>query len=360
MINKTLSPHYIYTPLFSPLSGLVCESYTLNIRIWKGYIGNKPTEPNYTITKENPTGATGNDKVNISRIINDFIDFLPLKDTATGLLISNNQVRVETSVTYKTTNQNDGLFPQLVNTKYFSYGYNYGIEGENGTTNINGLLFENIEYNVSRTSLVCLPIEVLTSDDFAFPTVNITSYPSKDIEYTIQASTDSDTSRIVNYIWVNVSELGSDDIIEIEYKGNLITLLVVDECRYVPTDIYFINKDGQQQSLTFFKAKTDALSVTKSSFESNRGQPIFGNHQTIDYNISATSSFKVNSGFVPEETNEVFKQLLLSNKAWIINNDRFVPITIASKNLTFKTRQKDRLINYEIDFNLAYNAINNL
>jgi len=94
--------------------------------------------------------------------------------------------------------------------------------------------------------------------------------------------------------------------------------------------------------------------------ESDRGQPLDGNHQFIKFNVQGKGKFKVNSGFVKEAMNETFKQLLLSERAWIYKDQIFTPVNVSNTNIEYKTRQKDRLINYEFEFDYAFNEINNI
>ena len=161
-------------------------------------------------------------------------------------------------------------------------------------------------------------------------------------------------------MFVDVSEATTDEYIKITYNGEKITLLITDECRYTPIDIYFQNKEGAQQVLTFFKAQTESLSVTSEEFQASRGQANLGNHQYIKYNVQGRQKLKVNSGFVAEEMNETFKQLFLSQRVWKYENGIFTPLNLSSKSFEYKTRQKDRLINYELDFEFAFNEINNI
>lgn len=190
--------------------------------------------------------------------------------------------------------------------------------------------------------------------------MTVISYPNNEINYTISEPTSLLSNEIVQYLWIDVSETTTDEYIEIFYNGVTTTLLIIDECRYTPIDIFFQNKEGAQQTLTFFKAKTDSLSVTKDTFESDRGQPSDGNHQFIDFNVNGKAKFKVNSGFVDEAMNETFKQLLLSQRLWKFENGIFTPLNVSSSSLEYKTRQKDRLINYEIELEYSFNEINNI
>jgi hypothetical protein len=190
--------------------------------------------------------------------------------------------------------------------------------------------------------------------------ITVKSYPDNQIDYEIEEPTSLLSNEMVQNLWVDVSEATTDTYIEIVFNDVTTTLLITDECRYTPIDIFFQNKEGALQTLTFFKAKTDSLTVTNEEFETDRGQPLQGNHQYVTYNVQGKSNFKVNSGFVSEAMNETFKQLLLSERVWMYKDEVFTPLKVSSKSLEYKTRQKDRLINYEIGFDYAFNEINSI
>lgn len=190
--------------------------------------------------------------------------------------------------------------------------------------------------------------------------ITVISYPDNEINFSIAEPISGLSSEVVKYIWIDLTETVTDEYVEVVFNGVTTTLLITDECRYYPIDIAFQNKEGALQIVSFFKAKTESMSVTSEEFESDRGQPLFGNHQYVTYNVQGKSKFKINSGFVGEEENEVFKQLMLSERVWILKNSIYTPIKIGSKSLEYKTRMKDRLINYEIEFEYAFNEVNNI
>ena len=190
--------------------------------------------------------------------------------------------------------------------------------------------------------------------------ITVTSYPDNQINFSQDVGDSLLSSELVKYMFVDVSEATTDEYVEITYNGETITLLITDECRYTPVDIYFQNKEGAEQVLTFFKAQTETLSVTSEEYQASRGQANLGNHQYVKYNVQGRQKLKVNSGFVNEEMNETFKQLFLSQRVWKYENGIFTPLNLSSKSFEYKTRQKDRLINYELDFEFAFNEINNI
>ena len=352
---KSLSPYYVSTPFVNPLGGAVLgESYTISIFIWDGLKASPPATAEYTKTIINPTASTGNSKINIARLISDFIEFEPQKSNVTGVIDGNNNQWVKTSVTY----ENDATVQQAT-TSLFSLGYSYGYEGENITTISNNVLITPQDYKVDRSGVFVVPI---LADESTDESLTVKSYPDNEINFSADALATTDSSELVKYIWVQCDETTTDTYIEVVYNGQTTTLLLQDECKYTPVDIFFQNKEGAEQSLTFFKEQKEDISITSEEFENGTTQPADGYHQFVRYNVQARSGLSLNSGFLDEEMNDVFTQLLMSERIWIfdVKNYEFTPLNIKSKQLEYKTRQKQRLINYEINFEYSYNEINNI
>ena len=353
---KTLSPYWLSIPFVSPLTGLTCTDFTLQVYVWDGDIASPPATVSWEITNKNPTASTGNARVNIANILNDYIQFEPQKGTITGLLDSNNSRWVKWQVVYTTSNPTDATTPSSIKTKLMVKGYNLGLESENKQTPTNGVLMHGREFKVNREGVFTVPIEALGS----LNDVTIISYPLNEINKNLSFAGTSESSDLVKYVWINASEATTDEYIEVTFNSQVITLLITDECRYTPIDIFFQNREGAEQVLTFFKTNTESLSVTSEEFQANRGQANLGNHQYVKYNTQGRIKLKVNSGFVSEDLNQTFTELLLSQRVWKYENSIFVPVNVSSKSIEYKTRQKDRLINYEIEFEYAFNAINNI
>ena len=103
---KSLSPHYITTPFESVVLDEICLRYRLQIFIWSGLKQDIPADAKYEITINNVEQSDGNRVINISRLINDFLNFKAIKseDGFTNLENSPNQIWVKTQVFY--TGQN--------------------------------------------------------------------------------------------------------------------------------------------------------------------------------------------------------------------------------------------------------------
>lgn len=190
--------------------------------------------------------------------------------------------------------------------------------------------------------------------------ITIISYPNNTINESITETFTLDSSEIVKYIWVNVEDAVGEDYIEVSDGTDTITLLITEECRYTPIDIFYFNRNGAQCTFTFFKKSVDSIDVTDETFESDSGQPLLGNHQYKRYNVQAKNKLQLNTGFIDESNNENIKQILLSEKIWRYDNGTMTPLRVTSKSLEYKTQANDKLINYTIDFEYAFNEINDI
>jgi hypothetical protein len=132
----------------------------------------------------------------------------------------------------------------------------------------------------------------------------------------------------------------------------------IEECKYTPVVCSYINRYGGWQFLTFFKAQTNSINVSSSNFKlapENIAYNIYkGQSQT--FNINGTQTIKLNTGFVEENYSELIIDLMLSQT--ILLDDK--PVKIKTQSSELKNSLKDKLINYEIEFEYNYDLINNV
>tara|TARA_R110001632_G_scaffold37443_1_gene94592 strand:- start:2091 stop:3122 length:1032 start_codon:yes stop_codon:yes gene_type:complete len=140
--------------------------------------------------------------------------------------------------------------------------------------------------------------------------------------------------------------------------------------------IIFINKFGVQQDLWFFLKETKTLGRKNEGFKSNTiTYPNTNNPATYSisdapnkvFNTTARQTFTLSSGYYPEQANQFFEQLLLSEYIWFERpqktdptSDEVIPVKVKTSTIKFKTSVNDRLIEYTIDFEEAFDYINNI
>jgi hypothetical protein len=140
------------------LTNETATAYTLKIYVWNGLKNTAPSTASYQVTKGNPTLSGGSDKVNIARLVNDYIDFLAQTSGLTGLYNGNNQRWVKAEIIYKTSNVLDLDLAQLPATTLLLQGYGYGLDGQNSQPPTNKILLSGDEFKVNRGGVFNLPI----------------------------------------------------------------------------------------------------------------------------------------------------------------------------------------------------------
>jgi len=165
--------------------------------------------------------------------------------------------------------------------------------------------------------------------------------------------------------FINDFTLFDFDTIYVDTTDGVIKLTVenVTECKYQPYKVTFVNKFGALQDIWFFKRSNEALSTNKESYKRNivvNGSYDISRHQQKILTKNGSEKLTLNTGFYPEEYNEVFKQMQLSENCWIEINSQTLPINVASSSLTYKTHLNDKLINYTIEIDFAFDTINNI
>ena len=137
----------------------------------------------------------------------------------------------------------------------------------------------------------------------------------------------------------------------------------------------FINRYGVQQDLWFFLKQVKSLNRTNESFQSNTIE--YPDDEAAVYstsvapkkvfNTQATQSHSLSSGYYPEWANQYFEELLLSEYVWLQlprkeNPTLFytTPVKVKTSSMLFKTSVNDRLIEYTIEFEEAFDHIQNV
>jgi hypothetical protein len=160
-------------------------------------------------------------------------------------------------------------------------------------------------------------------------------------------------------------DLASGNSVQVRYDTSgavpaqpFVYFLNGDDCLYTPIKCTFINSKGGWQYLTFFKARTDSYDVKSKGFnllaDAVDYNPLRG--QRKEFNFDLKQTVKLNTGWVDENTIELLVELL-SSETILLDNE---PVTLKDKSIQKKTRLKDKMINYEMNFEYAFNLINDV
>lgn len=158
-----------------------------------------------------------------------------------------------------------------------------------------------------------------------------------------------------------------DEIVIINSDTTTTTVKInyVDEPKYTPQQVWFVNKFGVVQELWFFKRRDESVNITKGQYKQNTLATVnehinysINQATEIPYNFKTQKSLKLNTGFVKEEFNEVIQQLTLTKNAWTKEGDQILPVIPKTSSLEYKTQLNDKLINFTVEFDYAFNEVN--
>ena len=144
--------------------------------------------------------------------------------------------------------------------------------------------------------------------------------------------------------------------------GNKLNFEVVCPQYYTPVTIAYKNKYGQFDYINFYKRSNKAFQTQTRLY-----QPQIGNWEGTRltyqenqskyqrYVVDATELLEVNSDWLEEGYNELIKQMMVSNEVYwvkgLYENNEVIPLSIQTRDITFKTHINNKLIQYSFVFN---------
>jgi hypothetical protein len=361
------------------------DNAKLELYIYGGASDNIPEYPEYTITKS-PIPGEQTVTFEISELVKDYIDI-----EFDGNYDNIKQTKwVFYRVTRTYDNENTDSYTRL-NLAFRGYGeITDGINPELSK----GLLISNTVINNQCGEPINVPIYTFSKDDEGATEVQYkadgsslkTSVLGNASLFTIAQSinvapsindviTIDKTASVTSQSDSNVNEgLAPADSDEVEFTiadgtTQSIKIECIDECKNIPHKISFLNKFGVIQDIWFFARKKDSISTERESYKKSTlktdGTVVSYNisdHQNVYLENQGREQITMNTGFIHESYGEVIKQLMVSEFVYI--HDKFksspsnasydlaVPINVVTGSLDIKTRRYDKLINYELQFDM--------
>jgi hypothetical protein len=170
--------------------------------------------------------------------------------------------------------------------------------------------------------------------------------------------------------WVALSPTsGSSPLVSYKinaYSGSAITSTlnyeIVGECYYTPIRVAYKNKYGQFDWFNFYKRHNNTFNTEQRLYQPQLGS---WSSQTLTYNkfqtraqryiVDATEVLEVNTDYIDQGYNDLFKQLLVADEIYWQTSDTgdVRPLTIQTNSLTFKTGVNDKLIQYTLTFDIG-------
>lgn len=151
--------------------------------------------------------------------------------------------------------------------------------------------------------------------------------------------------------------------------AHIIKVRNLDCSIYDPIRVTFVNKYGALQDLWFDKKSVNSIEVQSNDYKASvmdlSSTPTYDTsaHQNRVLDLVGKESITMNTGYIDESFNEVFRQLMLSEQVWmtrLTDTEEVLPLRPRTQSLQFKTRTNDKLVNYTVEFDFAFDKINTI
>jgi len=329
---------------------MALKSVTIKLYIYSGTEGvYTDSDLKYTISKDR-ISTNSNITIEIANLVRDYLD-TTFNDDYLGftkwVTVSQTLYDSETGLEY-----GQGASP-VVNSYLALDGYGYFEDEINPQLSTNALYSSNNMY---------LPEGV--AGKFPIFSEGVGKVIIDSVTTEITDSTNS--NQKIQYLTIPANS-NSIEVYDTDDATLLKTVTVNNVCepKYTPYKITFINKLGALQDLYFFKKTTETFNVTDEKYKRNNIVASTISYNTYSgqqqrQNVNGTTSLSLNTGYVKEDFNSAIEELFLSENAWIRFEGKTLPIIAKTKSYTEKTVLNDRLINHTVDFDFAFNKINNV
>ena len=401
--------------------------FKLEIYAWTGEESAKPATPIYTIDRQSGF-VDSYPTADIAPLLENEFNNRISKLTQDALVINSPDSQLWVQVDYDIEYFDD---PFIVNdtgsTDVFIATYGYGKFVEGANPNINKPILQKYERYAYDTDAFMMPIflglhgegldiiygyrdrvvadggtvESLSCCNIGLDTIKVLNDDGTSYSYAVTESDVYGTAieeRVLLFPagianlsnWkANNGLLGTApynaDYYDIQLLDGFGTILdqlrVYNECevKYDPVSLYFVNRYGAWDNITFFKRSDSTLSVSKEKYRSTIGSASASGYTWGDqargmrtYNHEARERMVLNTGFVGEDYREVMEQLLMSEYVLMVINRTTErsgttydieqsqrAITINNESLRLQKHINDKTINYtiEVEFATTQNAM---
>ena len=139
--------------------------------------------------------------------------------------------------------------------------------------------------------------------------------------------------------------------------------------KYEPIKATFVNKYGALQDMYFTlksieSTQTKSENFKRSIFSESSASYKTYEHQNQSFHTNANDKIILNSDYLNDDNNKIIEEMMISDQVWITKitdtKELVIPVVPATKSVTYKTSVNDKLVQYTIEFNMAFDKINNI
>ncbi len=350
------------------------DEVTLTLKYINGDVTAISSQPvRYTLTKK----ANGNSYVvfDIAELMRDYIttefdgtyDNRPIWVYATATAVDSSSNAVSIAINGGTAGTTKSL-SKLAYDAYskFNEGSNYEVQ------DTSYFLTNATKIRIPKGEVIRVPVNAIADDPASISGGSAAFYTlNPETAVGPVSSIPSITTQNTTIVYVENDADSSEKILVKDSGGTTRAELPVieEDCsKYGFSKLTYYNSFGALQDLYFFGKTIESLNTTGEEYKSNllnlTSTPVptydINKHQYNQYDKQGQRTIQINSGYVGDDYNILIEELMLSEKVWLTYDNTLYPVKPITMSQTFKTVLNDSLVNYTIDLNLAFDAIQNI
>lgn len=366
---------FLRSPYFVNKTETDLNYIRIDLRIWNGLLeADEPLDPTIRLRS---TALNGYAYADIAEFARDYVEV-----TFSGTQDSS-AVFISYELTYILSNGSETTEPKVFLIGLD--GYSTFPEGTNFQF-YNDVALSSEEVNVYSDSNANIPVftKELTGWDLeSFSSVTNPPYNSfRSVSVTPlgdEPPSSINTSDVVRYVDTSYQSQYADRVVFhfSNAPDEIVYVNYIDCNRYGLTRVYFVNRYGCLQELHLSGKFEVGIKGSSNKFTRNlldNGEYSVTRHQKSILNKNGNIFMSLNTGWLSEEENDSFIQLVMSEQVWIdVDVSRLglgwlpkqaskytIPVNITSESMNIKNRLNDKLINYSFEFEAASDWINNV
>ena len=334
-------------------------SSRVELTIWNG--STEPSDPQYILSKNVPASNITQNIYNVSPYIREYFNFNQFSgnvgayDTPTSTNFYAN-VRIKR---FATTSSGESELDSTVYTAFDGFGtYEEGTNPDLGQVLLSEGAYTyfkvpSLEHTQQSKLAGSITIDAEVGD--------VLRYTNLDSGATFSPTVS--VAGVKNFDRLYSQYRQSGNKVELLSNGGSVvwtaTFKPIEECKYTPTYIDFINRHGAWSRIFMFKTSKESFSMTSNDYnlmQSNVVNYDIREGQKKQFNVNGQESITVSSGWVNEDFGNQLKELLVSER--ILLNDR--PVRCMTTSLDIQTGLNDKTMSYSLDFQFNNEFINSV
>lgn len=316
------------------------------------YGGTLPATPNYTLSKYIPSSNNTETIYNVSPLLREYI-----KNINPEVPFSYGDKNPQTYCIYSIDLYKDTGSGWLYVNTYDGLafdGYTEYMNGVNDEPTTIGLKDEGTYYFPSGISYVNFPnVSVLCDGGVNVHHATVTNDNGSALEY--------DLTTYTTPVVVAPYSSSIKSIVIYDHLGNVkatYNFKPIEECRYTPVKVDYVNKYGAWDKYWFFKTSTNTITTSSKTYNTMQSSwdynPRVGSTSVI--NKTGREKIRLSSGFVEEAVNSQIRQIMLSETILIDGK----PAILKTDSVELFKHINQKQINYTMEFEYSFDLVNNM